>query len=63
MDEQPRSQSEEAGAELVAARRALADGGVPRAVVLVAGFGDKARWRRWLSAVVASANPGAQRPR
>lgn len=41
MDEQPRSQSEDTGAALVAARRALADGGVPRAVVLVEGFSDQ----------------------
>lgn len=41
MDEQPRSQSEDTGAALVAARRALADGGVPRAVVLVEGVSDQ----------------------
>ena len=37
----PRSHSEEAGATLVAARRALASGGDPRAVVLVEGLSDQ----------------------
>jgi hypothetical protein len=38
---QPRSHSEDAGAALVAGRRALAGGGGPRAVVLVEGFSDQ----------------------
>jgi len=41
VDEKPRSHSEDAGAALVAARRALAGGGGPRAVVLVEGFSDQ----------------------
>jgi hypothetical protein len=40
VDEKPRSQSEDAGAALVAARRALA-GGNPRAVLLVEGLSDQ----------------------
>jgi hypothetical protein len=40
VEEKPRSQSEDAGAALVAARRALA-GGNPRAVVLVEGLSDQ----------------------
>jgi hypothetical protein len=41
VDEKPRSHSEDAGAALVAARRALDAGGVPRAVVLVEGLSDE----------------------
>jgi hypothetical protein len=39
--EKPRAQSEDAGAALVAARRTLAGGGDPRAVVLVEGLSDQ----------------------
>jgi hypothetical protein len=41
VDEKPRSQSGDADAALVAARRALAGGGSPRAVVLVEGLSDQ----------------------
>jgi hypothetical protein len=41
VDEKPRSRSEDAGAALVAARRALAGGDGPLAVVLVEGFSDQ----------------------
>jgi hypothetical protein len=40
VDEQPRTASKDAGAALVAARRTLAEGGRPRAAVLVEGRSD-----------------------